>query len=333
MTPCVSIIIPVYNVEQYIEECIKSVIKQSLQNIEIIIVNDGTRDNSINIIRKYIESDKRIKLIDKKNGGLSSARNVGLDVAKGEYILFLDSDDWIEHTMAEDMYNYAVENKVDIVTSGYNRIDNNICTKVKSPIESNRVYNKTEILNIISNESNNITWFVWRNLYSRELITKNKIRFNENVKIGEDTAFNLEAFLSSNYIMSIPKNLYNYRNNPNSLTQSSYKPNLEDSLINQYNEKLKIYKKHNLNKKAFIDLNLYFSTHSLNMIIANIYNTNNNDKIEDLKKIRELDAVKSAINNIGFIDIIKSNYSKGIKLRSILMKYKRFKLLNRLCEV
>ena len=123
----VSVIIPVYNVEKYIEQCIKSVVNQTLKEIEIIIVNDGTKDNSIKKIEKYL-SDPRIVLINKENGGLSSARNAGMKVAKGEYISFIDSDDFIELTMLEDLYNNS--EKAEIVFSDIIFYDNK--TKVKT---------------------------------------------------------------------------------------------------------------------------------------------------------------------------------------------------------
>ena len=99
----ISVIIPVYNVEKYIIECIESIINQTLKDIEIIVVNDGTKDNSIKIVEEYL-SDKRIKIINKANGGLSSARNEGMKVAKGEYIYFIDSDDFINEDVLEVLY-------------------------------------------------------------------------------------------------------------------------------------------------------------------------------------------------------------------------------------
>lgn len=117
----VSVIIPVYNVEKYIEQCIESVVNQTLEDIEIIIVNDGTKDNSMKKIEKYL-LDSRIRVINKENGGLSSARNVGLKIAKGEYVSFIDSDDFIELTMLEELYNNS--EKADIVFSDIIFYDN-----------------------------------------------------------------------------------------------------------------------------------------------------------------------------------------------------------------
>ena len=106
MKELVSIIIPIYNVEKYLTKCIESVINQTYKNLEIILVNDGSTDNSKEIIDKYSLIDSRIKVINKKNGGLSEARNAGIEIAKGDYIGFLDSDDWIELNMYEKLYKY-----------------------------------------------------------------------------------------------------------------------------------------------------------------------------------------------------------------------------------
>ena len=111
----VSVIVPVYNVEDYLEKCLNSLVNQTLKEIEIIVVNDGSPDNSQKIIDRYAKKYKNIKSYTKENGGLSDARNFGIKKAKGEYITFIDSDDYIELTMLEKMYNHAISKKVDIV--------------------------------------------------------------------------------------------------------------------------------------------------------------------------------------------------------------------------
>ena len=113
----ISVIIPVYNCEKFIEKCLQSLVNQTLTDIEIILVNDGSTDNSQKIIEKF--SDTRIKLINKKNGGQSSARNVGLDVANGEYIGFIDSDDWVDSDFFEKLYNTAKKYNADISISNF----------------------------------------------------------------------------------------------------------------------------------------------------------------------------------------------------------------------
>ena len=113
--PKVSVIVPVYNVEEYLERCLDSLVNQTLKDIEIIIVNDGSTDGSKEIIQKYLNKYKNIVYLEKENGGLSSARNYGIPYAKGEYIGFVDSDDYVELTMYEKMYNKAIEEKSDMV--------------------------------------------------------------------------------------------------------------------------------------------------------------------------------------------------------------------------
>ena len=118
--PKISIIVPVYNVEKYIERCLKSLVNQTLQDIEIIIVNDGSQDKSEEIIEKYVkENHNKIKYYEKSNGGLSSARNYGIEYATGEYIAFLDSDDYVETNMYEEMYNLAKKENADMVECDY----------------------------------------------------------------------------------------------------------------------------------------------------------------------------------------------------------------------
>ena len=118
----VSIIIPVYNVEKYLKKCLDSVINQTYKDIEIICVNDGSKDGSENILKEYATKDSRIKIIEKKNGGLSSARNAGLDVASGEYCYFVDSDDWIELNTIEKLTDIILSNDVDVVVHSANNI-------------------------------------------------------------------------------------------------------------------------------------------------------------------------------------------------------------------
>ena len=136
----VSLVIPVYNVEKYIRQCLESVIDQTLKDIEIIIVNDGTRDNSMEIVEEYI-SDERIKIINKENGGLSSARNTGILAAQGKYICFIDSDDFIEKTMMEELYNKIEETNSDVTDSDVFLYDNKI-HEIKE--RKNKEYQKIE---------------------------------------------------------------------------------------------------------------------------------------------------------------------------------------------
>ena len=132
MIPKVSLIIPVYNAEKYLQECLDSAINQTLENIEIIIVNDGSTDNSLTICKRYSQKDSRIKLISQKNSGVAVARNIALQTATGEYIAFMDSDDYIDKNMLFDMYTKAKRDNADIVTCQFKHIQNDGTVKYQS---------------------------------------------------------------------------------------------------------------------------------------------------------------------------------------------------------
>ena len=165
--PLISIIIPVYKVEKYLERCIKSVLDQTYKNLQIILVDDGSPDNCGNICDNYAKIDNRIEVIHKENGGLYDARNVGLKKARGKYIGFVDSDDYVSNEMFENMYNTLVNNNADIsICNFYTVIDNkNIIKNADNGIE---IYNKLEILKEILLDKK-IQSYAWNKLYKREL--------------------------------------------------------------------------------------------------------------------------------------------------------------------
>lgn len=214
----VSVIIPVYNVEDYIEKCLDSVVNQTLKEIEIIVVNDGTKDNSMKKIEKYF-SDLRIKIINKENGGLSSARNAGLAIAKGEYISFIDSDDFIEEKMLEELYNES-EN-ADIVFSdnlNYNMIDSKVSKEERKFFFDNMV-NKGSYICMYSSA------VVWNKIYKREFIEINNLKFVEGI-IHEDDIFTIKSHFLAEKVKYIKKFHYYYRvNRKDSIMNNKIKDN------------------------------------------------------------------------------------------------------------
>ena len=211
MNTKLSVIIPVYNVEEYVEECIKSVLKQSIDSMEIIIVDDGSMDNSINIVERF--NDKRIKIIRKKNGGLSSARNTGIEAAKGKYLFFLDSDDFIIYEKAfEEMYNIAIKDKSDIVVGNSIRYTSKDSQEIlrRDPDLFVRTCMNTEEFLIKFRKSHTMYSAVWMNMYKTELLKNNKLRFREGV-LHEDEDFTPKIFLKSKKVSIYPKNFYAYR--------------------------------------------------------------------------------------------------------------------------
>lgn len=215
-----SIIVPVYNVEDYIEECIESLLVQTLENIEIIVVNDGSKDDSMKIVEKF--NDERIILVNRKNGGLSAARNTGLKIAKGEYIAFVDSDDFIGDKNAyKEMYEIAKEEKSDIVAGNalfYYSKDN-----VNPMIRDNCFYQKSPMNNeeffIQSLKTKRIYAPVWLNIYKRSLILDNKLLFKEGI-FHEDELFTPQALIKANQISIYNNDFYVYRQREGSIINS-----------------------------------------------------------------------------------------------------------------
>jgi len=212
--PKVSIIVPVYNVEEYLETCLDSLVNQTLKDIEIIVVNDGTKDNSQKIIDKYIKKyPKLVKGYIKENGGLSSARNYGLKYAKGEYIAFVDSDDWVELDMYEKMYNKAITKNFDMVVCDLKYIYPNKEMNAKSNI-SHDITDKS----MIKKTMLNIYPSAWNKIFKKELF-KSKVKFKEKVWF-EDVEFLYRLYPYINSIGVVKEPFYNYLQREGAITST-----------------------------------------------------------------------------------------------------------------
>ena len=193
-TPKVSVVVPVYNVEKYLSECLDSIVSQTLEDIEIIVVNDGSPDNSSEIIKKYAERDSRIKVINKENGGYASAVNKGISVATGEYIAEVDSDDYIDRNMYKRLYEIAQKENVDIVVGRYAEfIGKDVTFRMfpKTFVPKDYSNTKLNVKEIYKENKLELLGFtaIWSAIYKRDLVVKNKIRLNENVKCYNDNGF------------------------------------------------------------------------------------------------------------------------------------------------
>lgn len=245
--PKVSIIIPVYNAEKYIEKCLNSCINQTIKDIEIILVNDGSVDNTSEILKRYNEKDERIIVINQENAGQGIARNRGLDIAKGEYIYFVDSDDFLEKNLCEETYNCAIKNDADAVLFNYKHYDKNGST----PLE---VYNIKDWYGkngskIVSNSFNSLESIksaifkidsaVWKYVYKKEFLNANNIKFPNIRPTGEDLPFSLEVKISAK-IFYLDKTFYNHRIDISDSVSTNPIP-----WIDILKKELKILKKHN----------------------------------------------------------------------------------------
>lgn len=212
-----SIIVPVYNTEKYIERCITSILNQEFDNFQLIIINDGSKDNSEKIINKLIKGYDNVIYKKIKNSGVAHARNVGLSYAAGEYIGFVDSDDYIEKDMYAKMYDMAINKKSEIVCCAYNKI----MKDYNKEIHPKNVQCFGESLLKSKNILFNSNPYITQKIFKRELLSKNNILFDEDLRIFEDLLFTYKLFLLSNKIYYVDECLYNYNcENETSLTRN-----------------------------------------------------------------------------------------------------------------
>ncbi|MDU4323847.1 glycosyltransferase family 2 protein [uncultured Clostridium sp.] len=323
--PKVSIIIPMYNVEKYLKRCIESVLNQTVKNLEIICVNDGSPDNCEEICNKYSKIDNRLKIINKKNGGLSSARNAGLKVAQGEFIYFLDPDDYIKEDMIFNMLNIAEENKCDVIITGYKTMPNE--HEIIPLYDLNKKLNPLDMIknnNLV--HTHNDLCFVWRFLYKKNIIQENNIKFNEDVKVGEDFIFNLEVLTKceSSYVTKFSDYYYTI-DNYDSIMRMKYKSNLEDSLILQYEIKRKISEESGLYSSEHyrMDMANYYINNMLPMIFKNIFNGPERNKHVAIKRVLKYKMFRDSFKEIGFLYKC-DNYKEYIAY--LILKFKIYPL-------
>lgn len=215
--PIISIIIPVYNAKKYLKQCIESVLSQTLQDIEIICIDDGSTDNSLELLKLYAQNDPRIVIIEQENQGQSSARNAGLSVAKGEYIGFVDSDDWVDKTMFEKLYQNAKMFKSDIAMCSMATFDertgtistkfNHITLDLFPESFENRTFKYDETLDFIFRISACVVYKIYR----KDFLKKHNINFPGEFLFAEDNIFSLETFLKAQKCSLLREELYFYR--------------------------------------------------------------------------------------------------------------------------
>ena len=225
--PLISVIVPVYKVEKYLRKCVDSILAQTYTNLEIILVDDGSPDNCGAICDEYAVKDSRIKVIHQHNGGLSAARNAGLDIATGDYIGFVDSDDYIAPDMYKKLYNALIENDADVSICNYDYVDTSYQTmNIYSPME-NKIYGYIEAINNLFVEYYCYYVTVWNRLYKSELLLK--LRFEVNKKF-EDAFIAHHIFLKCKKIVTIKDKLYYYLQRNDSIMGSKLSVSKTDEL-------------------------------------------------------------------------------------------------------
>lgn len=254
----ISIIVPVYNAEKYLYNCIDSIINQSYNNLEIILINDGSTDNSLLICKEFASKDSRIIIIDKENGKVSSARNAGLDIVTGDYIGFVDSDDYIANDMYEVLISIIIKNDADVVECGYYEATDDYKVTKKNNLKKeitvgdyNCSYNYVRALNT--------TKFCWNKLFTRNVFKS--VRF-KNVRYWEDYLVNAEVFKLCNKKVTIEGCYYYYVRNTASITLRKFDIALLD-MIDASRLAIDFYNKYYPSLRIYADFNMLIAIRHL----------------------------------------------------------------------
>lgn len=303
----VSVIIPVYKVEKYLKRCIESVVNQSYKNIEIILVNDGSPDKCGEICDAYAKIDSRIKVIHKENGGLSSARNAGLDIASGEYIMFVDSDDWIEEDSLEKLDKYMDMN-YDIINFkfGFVKEDSKNIIELQSDLKESYECDLTSYIDKLF--MGELSFFIWNKLYKKDLF--NDVRFPEG-RNYEDMATIYKLYFKASKIIVTDYTLYNYwLGNSTSITSNSTIKNMTDYLVST-KEIYEVNKNYlQINKRDFSGVATWYKMMLIQLLINYTKSTYKDD---DLKReiLSELKSSKARISAV---------YKQGKIIKYVLYK-------------
>ena len=324
----VSVVIPIYNVEKHLRRCIESIRNQSYEDLEIILVDDGSPDSCGEICESYRILDARIKVIHKLNAGLGYARNSGLDIATGKYVVFVDSDDYVKQDYIEAMVDRALVYQADLVTCGFIRKFTDNSEKEVPIVAEECVYKNGEILPRVilpvigsvpeSNVDVEREMCVWINLYRKEIIDQNSIRFvSERDYVSEDFFFNITYFHKVKTAVLLPRCLYYYSENPGSLTNSFRTDRFEKycKMYIKQKEILSVYNYLPYADKRLARTFLMKSKKSIASVEASKLKFS--DKIKQTNKILKNNLFKQVINTYPV-----DKYSGSPKLAAILMKYK-----------
>ncbi|MBW7869137.1 MAG: glycosyltransferase [Brumimicrobium sp.] len=272
----ISVIIPVYNAEKYLSRCIESIIDQTYSNYELLLINDGSKDNSGIVCDEYATKDQRIRVFHKTNGGVSTARNLGLEQALGEYVMFVDADDWIECDCLNVLYNTIQAENLDLLQFSFRTVsENGVIMQAYSA--------ETSVLNLNGYiEKDVFLVCVGGTIIKKSIIEINRLRFQEDLKLGEDQLFILSAMHFSKFIKRIPDVFYNYYQNENSATANAKFDDIINSIIALNNFQYKqIFKKH-IDRMIVLQANV-----ALNISKCNIINLNESTRNISINPIIE----------------------------------------------
>lgn len=321
----VSIIVPVYNAEKYLKKCIDSILNQSYKNIEVICINDGSKDNSYEILKQYKQQDERIVVIDKANNGVSSARNDGIKISKGEFITFVDSDDWLEEDAIEKMVDLITKNNCDVIRTNY-YLNYDEKETIKNSNVENKLYKKDEIKRglIESFLLGKINCYTVLLLIKKEILVNNNIFFNEQIAMLEDKLFYLNLLLNVNSIyLSDDTYTYHYFQNLNgaSLNIKNIERNI-NNIVTVNDIIIDLLKTQKLQNNELL---IKSNTHHIGLLIYYFYALYISKKSSKKEVIKQ---IKKVFSNQEICKNIDSNLlSKDGKIQFKLIKNNKLNLL------
>lgn len=290
----ISVIVPVYNAEKFLHYCIDSILNQTFIDFELILVDDGSLDNSGKVCDEYAEKDERVKVIHKQNGGVSSARNAGVEAAQGEYICFVDGDDYLESNYLDVLIETKREySDFDNVWCGFQTVEDYVKNNKKSVVfENNNDYAFSDLSSIMDLYEKWLVQMPWNKLFETKTIKKNNIIFPSGLSLGEDYIFNLKYLDCTNgKIVVINKPLYNYLRDGKESLDNKYYPNLLEIYRKLNSETEKYAEKWNLSDNQLSKMygSFFFR---IEAVLRNTFNENNKSSLRTKLKYNN-DILKS----------------------------------------
>lgn len=317
----VSTIIPIYNSSKFLGKCLDSLLESQVDYLdnEIILVNDGSSDNSLEICDQYAGLHKNISVFSQENQGPSVARNLGIEKAAGEYITFVDSDDFVEKDYFKQIIcAVKLYPNTEIITFGYYKVDNISRTEKFAVNTFDRLLNKKDIRLLLQDTIDyNYLLFPFNKLYKKSLVVNSGL-FPTNLRLGEDTIFNLKLFYNASSAVFMQKSIYNYFYNLESITSQKYKPDLIKQMEDHFSEKLKFYRSNiDLNKEIYFkDIARVNLEKTFYAFLANLLANPNLNFVKGLKQIREVNLIRFGFEHCKISDV------NGKKKRLILFLFK-----------
>lgn len=329
-----SYIVPVYKVEKYLAECVDSILSQTMDDYEVILVDDGSPDACPAICDSYAEKyPEKIRVVHKENGGLASARNAGLRVAKGDYIFFLDSDDYLAEDRVSEICEKAFAYDADILQTSYFTFRENTGEKgeVRTSFETEKLHNHQDMekeLCFVSSKMRII--FVWRNLYKRTFLEKNGIIFEEGLKMIEDGPFNMQAFSLAEKFVAVDIPVLCYRIRDDSLQRQKYVPDYDKWLYWNWSLKVRYFSENCTHSQAFYeDIGEYTIKSVFPLLLVNVYKNKPEESYAVLRRLGNSEMMRRSFADY---DINKFKSKSLDWLMTLFVKKKLYFFAHLICR-